>query len=77
LESNGVCRRSHHYWWRPTYFLRASCSGSAFSAPVVSVSISVVLRGAKKLRVNTVFGGSLTAADVGTVLVDFLAVRYH
>jgi hypothetical protein len=28
-------------------FLGASCSGSAFSASVVSVSISVVLRGAK------------------------------
>jgi hypothetical protein len=45
-----------------------------FSAPVVSVSMSIVLRGAKKLRVNTAFGGSLTAADVGTDLVDFLAV---
>jgi hypothetical protein len=31
--------------------LGASCSGSAFSAPVVSVSMSVVLSGAKKLRV--------------------------
>jgi hypothetical protein len=30
-------------------FLGASCSSSAFSAPVVSVSMSVVLRGAKKL----------------------------
>jgi hypothetical protein len=27
-----------------------------------------------RLRVNTAFGGSLTAADVGTGLVDFLAV---
>jgi hypothetical protein len=55
-------------------FLGASCSGSAFSAPVVSVSMPVVLRGGKKLRVNTTFGVSLTAADVGTGLVDFLAV---
>jgi hypothetical protein len=30
-------------------FLEASCSGSAFSAPVVCASMSVVLRGAKKL----------------------------
>jgi hypothetical protein len=44
-----------------------------FCLPVVSASMSVVLRGAKKLRVHTAFGGSLTAADVGTVLVDFLA----
>jgi hypothetical protein len=55
-------------------FLEASCPSSAFSAPVVSVSMPGVLRGAKKLRVNTAFGGSLTAADVGTGLVDFLAV---
>jgi hypothetical protein len=48
--------------------------GSVFSAPVVSLSMSVVLRGAKKLPVNTAFGGSLTAADVGTDLIDFLAV---
>jgi hypothetical protein len=53
-------------------FLGASCSGSAFSAPVVSVSMSV-LRFAKKLRVGTAFGGSLAAEDVGTDLVDFLA----
>jgi hypothetical protein len=55
-------------------FLGASCSGNVFSAPAVSVSMSVVLRGAKKLRINTAFGGSLTATDVGTGLVDFLAV---
>jgi hypothetical protein len=58
-------------------FLGVSCSGSVFSAPVVSVSMSVVLRGAKKLRVDTAFGGSLTAADVGTDLVDFLTVIFH
>jgi hypothetical protein len=52
-------------------YLGACCCGSA---PVVSVSMSVVLRGAQKLRVNAAFGGSLTAADVGTGLVDFLAV---
>jgi hypothetical protein len=45
-----------------------------FSAPVVSVSMKVVLRSAKKLRVNTAFGSSLTAEDVGTGLVDFSAV---
>jgi hypothetical protein len=38
-----------------------------FSAPVVSVPMSVVVKGAKKLRVNTASGGSLTAADVGLV----------
>jgi hypothetical protein len=43
-------------------------------APVVSVSMSVVLRRAKKLRVNTAFGGCLTAVGIGTDLVDFLAV---
>jgi hypothetical protein len=55
-------------------FLRASCSGSAFAAPVVSMSISVVLRGVKKLRGSIAFGGSLTAVDVGTGLVNFLAL---
>jgi hypothetical protein len=39
------------------------------------VSMSAVLRGAKSLRVNTTFGGSLTDADIGTGLVDFLAVN--
>jgi hypothetical protein len=53
-------------------FLRASYSGSAFFA--VSMSMSAVLRGAKKLRVGTVFIGSLKAADFGTGIVDFLAV---
>jgi hypothetical protein len=55
-------------------FLGAFCFGSAFSAPVVSVSMPVVHRGAKKLRVITAFGGILTAADVGTGLIEFLAV---
>jgi hypothetical protein len=54
-------------------FLRASCSGSAFSASVVSLSMSVALRGAKNLQVDTAFGGSLAAADVGTGLFYFLA----
>jgi hypothetical protein len=56
-------------------FLGASCSGSVFSALAVSVSMSVVLLGAKNLQVNTAIGGSLTAADAGTGLVDFLAVN--
>jgi hypothetical protein len=38
------------------------------------VSMPVVPRSAKKLRINTVSGGSLTVADVGTGLVYFLAV---
>jgi hypothetical protein len=54
-------------------FPGVSCCGSAFSVPVGSVSTSEVLRGAKNLRTNTAFGGSLTAEDIGTVLVDFLA----
>jgi hypothetical protein len=45
-----------------------------FSAPVASVSMSVVLRWAKKFRVDTDFGGSLTDADVEPGLLDFLAV---
>jgi hypothetical protein len=44
------------------------------SAPVDSLFMSVVLRGAKKLRVNTAFGGSLIAAVVGTGLVHILAL---
>jgi hypothetical protein len=55
-------------------FLGASYSGSVFSASVVSMSISVVLRDAKKFQVNITFGGSLTAVDVGAGVVDFLAV---
>jgi hypothetical protein len=38
------------------------------------IRLSVVLRSAKKLRINTDFGGSLTPADARTALVDFLAV---
>jgi hypothetical protein len=55
-------------------YLRAFCSGSAFSAPVASVSVSLILRGAENLRVNTAFGGNLTAADIVTGLLEFLAV---
>jgi hypothetical protein len=43
------------------------------SAPAVSVSMSVALRGAKKLRADTDFGGILTVTNVETLLVDFLA----
>jgi hypothetical protein len=46
-------------------FMGASSSGSVFFGPVVSVSMSVVLRGAKKLLVNTAFGGSLKAVVLG------------
>jgi hypothetical protein len=69
LESNEVCGTGGGL----PVFLGASCSDTVFSAPVVSVSMSVALRGAKKLRVNSDFGGSLTAADVGTGLVNVLA----
>jgi hypothetical protein len=55
-------------------FLGASCFGSAFSAPVVSVSMSLILRGAKKLRVIAASVGSLKAADFGTDVVDSWAV---
>jgi hypothetical protein len=65
--------RSHYYWWRPTWFSESLLPGSAFSAPLVSVSLSVVLRGLKNLRVNTALGGSSTTADFVTGLVDFLA----
>jgi hypothetical protein len=43
--------------------------GASCSASVASMSVDPF--GAKKLRA---FGGSLTAADVGTCLVDFFAV---
>jgi hypothetical protein len=36
--------------------------------------IRLVIRGVKNFRVNTAFKDTLTAADVGTLLVDFLAV---
>jgi hypothetical protein len=55
-------------------FLGATCSSSVFSVSAVSMSMSVVLRGMKKLQFNTDFGGRLTAADVGTGLVYFLDV---
>jgi hypothetical protein len=55
-------------------FLEDSCSDTVFSAPVVTMSMPVVLRGAKELRVTADFGGILTAADIGTCLVNFLAV---
>jgi hypothetical protein len=49
-----------------------------FFAPVVSVSMSVDLRDVKKLRVNTAFGGRLTAADVGTgIATYFVSARYY
>jgi hypothetical protein len=47
-------------------FLGASCSASSFSTSVVSVSMSLVRRGTKNLRVNIAFGGSLTTVDIGT-----------
>jgi hypothetical protein len=55
-------------------FLGVSCSGNVFTALVFSLSMSVVLRGAKELRVNTAFGGSFTTADGGSGLAYFLAV---
>jgi hypothetical protein len=59
-------------------FLGAFCSGSVFSAPVVSVSMTVVLKGAKKLQVNIAFGSNLTAPDVGTGFSTFwLSARYY
>jgi hypothetical protein len=58
-------------------FLEDSYSDNVLFASVVSVSMSLVLRCAKNLRVDTAFGGVLTAADAGTCVVDFLAVRYH
>jgi hypothetical protein len=52
-------------------YLGAFCFSSVISAPVVSLSMSVVQRGANTLQINTDFGGSFTAADVGTHLVNF------
>jgi hypothetical protein len=51
-------------------FLGAFSSERTFSASAVSVSVSVVLRGAKHLQTDCTFGGTLTAADVGIGLVD-------
>jgi hypothetical protein len=45
-----------------------------FSVLVDSVSMSLVLRGAKSLRVMTVLLGSLLAADFGADVIDFSAV---
>jgi hypothetical protein len=55
-------------------FLGASFSGTVFSVSVDSVSMSLVLRGAKKLRVDIALVGSLQAANFGTDTVDFLNV---
>jgi hypothetical protein len=55
-------------------FLGASFSGRVLCVSVDSVSMSLVLRGAKKLRVITAFVGSLPVADFGADIVDFLAV---
>jgi hypothetical protein len=55
-------------------FLGTSFSGRLFSVPVVSVSMSLVLRGAKKLRLDTTFGGCLIAVVIGTDFVYFLAI---
>lgn len=55
-------------------FLGACFSDRVSSALIVSVSMTVVLRGVKNLRVNVAFEGSLTAAGVGTGLSHFLVV---
>jgi hypothetical protein len=55
-------------------FLGASFSGRVFSVSVDSVSMSLVLRSAKKLRVGTVLVDNLPAADFGAHIVDSLAV---
>jgi hypothetical protein len=59
-------------------FLGASCSDRAFSAPVVSMPMSLILRGAKKLQVGTAFVFCLTAVNIWTDLVTSLVpLRYH
>jgi hypothetical protein len=55
-------------------FLGASFSSRVLSVSEDSVSMSLVLRGAKKLRVITVLVGSLPAADFGADVIDFLSV---
>jgi hypothetical protein len=55
-------------------FLGASFSGRVLSVSVDSMSMSLVLRGAKKLRVITVLVCSLLVADFGADVMDFLAV---
>jgi hypothetical protein len=44
------------------YFLGTSCSGNAFSAAVVSESMSVVLSGEKRCEFSLLWLGILTAA---------------
>jgi hypothetical protein len=55
-------------------FLGAYFSGRVFTAPVVSVSMSLILGGETNLRVITVLVGNLPAAGFGADIVDFLAV---
>jgi hypothetical protein len=55
-------------------FLGASFSSRVLSVSVDSVSMSLVLRGEKNLRVITVLVGSLPAADFAADVIDFLAV---
>jgi hypothetical protein len=55
-------------------FLGVSCSGRVFSVPVVSMSMTLVLRDAKKLQDDTAFGVCLTVVEIGTDLVDFMVV---
>jgi hypothetical protein len=54
-------------------FLEASRSGRVFSVPIVSVSMSLLLKGAENLRVGAALVGSLPAADFGTDIVYLLA----
>lgn len=49
------------------------CYSDMFTAPTVSVFISVAVSAAKKLRVYIVFGSSLTVADVEKGLTDLLS----
>jgi hypothetical protein len=55
-------------------FLGTSCSGRVFSVPAVSMVMSLVLTGAKKLRVGPAFGVCLTDVDIGTDLLDYMFV---
>jgi hypothetical protein len=50
--------------------LEANFSGNVFSVPVITMSMSVVLRDVIKLQVTTVFGGSFIAIDVWTEVVN-------
>jgi hypothetical protein len=59
-------------------FLGAFSSSGIFSVPVVSMSMSLVLRGAKKLRVGTAFGDIFTAATTATDFSHLLCcVKYY